>query len=194
MRFDMHMLPEENYRSTTDTATRRRLQAAVVAAQRSRVAEAAREMVPPEHRAEAEQVGLIGVLLALEEHAPETGRPFRLGALDMAKAEIRAWLDAGTHYRKRAAAPESQWRVNCASAIVCTLPCLRLIGQLLPTGHDWKMHRQAEEIATLAIMAARDSYEHREGRKFWQHAKPYVAKAIKAWIAQGMPIKLEWLN
>ena len=100
--------PEQIYRETTDKATRRRLQAAVVAEYRAKVSAFAARYVSADHRAEAEQVGLIGLLIALERYEPSLLVDDRVAvffwsfASRFVRDEIRAWLDTGVYWRKSA--------------------------------------------------------------------------------------------
>jgi len=86
----------QNHRSE-----RRHLQASVVAANRENVAALVRRTVAPRHREEAEQVGAIGILVALEKHDPSGRVPFRRLALQHARGEIQAWMDHGVFWRPR---------------------------------------------------------------------------------------------
>ena len=83
----------------TAAIAKRQMLAATVAAFRPAVARLVSRMAPPEHRAEAEQVGLIGVLVALGKHSP-IDLNFEDVAIATARDEIRAWLNAGTVWRK----------------------------------------------------------------------------------------------
>ncbi len=77
-----------HYRDATTPTERRRIRAAVVDACRPHVARLVRRVVPRKHRDEGEQVGAIGVLIALEHYTPARGRTFRAVALSAARREI----------------------------------------------------------------------------------------------------------
>lgn len=97
-----------SYRATTDPLERRRIQAEVVEAYRPRVANLVRCLFRrnPEHWREAEQVGLIGLLTALEKYDPDLltgedqGNRFWYLAYYYVKNEIRAWRDVGVNWAK----------------------------------------------------------------------------------------------
>jgi hypothetical protein len=75
--------------NTTTAAARMQLRTRVVTAYRPDVARLVRRVVSnPKHRAEAEQVGAIGVLLALEKYDLTSGIPF--GRLAMGVRSVRA--------------------------------------------------------------------------------------------------------
>lgn len=98
--------PEILYARTTDLATRRRLQAAVVVAYRSHVESLARKLLRPQHIEEATQAGCIGLLLALEKYddqiaGPDRGKKsFWAFVFPYVRDEIRTWADAGVYWRK----------------------------------------------------------------------------------------------
>ncbi|HXB26786.1 MAG TPA: hypothetical protein VNV25_18815 [Gemmatimonadaceae bacterium] len=77
----------------------RQLQALVVAAHRAEVAAVVRKIVPSKHWEEAEQLGALGVLVALEKYDPKTGSDRVGGFWNFARRhvrrEIRKWLDDG---------------------------------------------------------------------------------------------------
>lgn len=92
--------PEDAYKATTDRAERRRLQAKVVELYRLRVVALAHRAVPREYWREAEQVGLIGLLVALEKFDPEGKHDFWYLASTAVRDEIRTWRDTGIYWRK----------------------------------------------------------------------------------------------
>jgi hypothetical protein len=115
---DANANPEELYKKTTDQTARRRLQTAVVLAFRDRIAALVRGLAPREHRAEAEQVGALGVLVALEkydpgrkEYEPEKGSYFWNFARSIVLDEIQRWMDQGVYWRKSANRGKSPERV-----------------------------------------------------------------------------------
>lgn len=107
------MRPEETYRTTTDRNERRRIQAEVLAANREHVVWFVRKTVAPQHRAEAVQVGLLGVLIALEKYDREgafakrgetpredRGAAFWFFASKYVHKEIQKWMDVAVYWRK----------------------------------------------------------------------------------------------
>jgi len=78
----------------------RAARAAVVEAYRPRVRALVRRMAPAEHRSEGEQVGLIGVCVALERfdaaRAQDGFWPF---AMRFARGELEMWLGRGVYWR-----------------------------------------------------------------------------------------------
>jgi DNA-directed RNA polymerase specialized sigma24 family protein len=98
--------PEDAYRTATDTAARRRIQAEVVDAHRDAVARIVRTLVAsPLYREDAEQAGLIGVLVALEKYQPglmgeDRGGAFRHFMFTYVRHEIQQWLNTGVYWRK----------------------------------------------------------------------------------------------
>lgn len=98
--------PEDLYRSTSDKATRRQLQAAVVAEYRGRIEALARRALPVQHVEEATQAGCIGLLLALEKYDRTVVGEDRGGAFwNFARAhvlnEVQQWADVGVYWRPR---------------------------------------------------------------------------------------------
>lgn len=90
--------PEDYYR-TSDKTERRRIQLVIVTEHRDRVAALVRRGVPKRLRAEACQVGALGLLVALEKYDPERSGPDRGKksfwgfAFPYVREEIRVWLD-----------------------------------------------------------------------------------------------------
>jgi DNA-directed RNA polymerase specialized sigma subunit len=78
------------YRAANDPAERRRIQAATVAAFRPEVERLVEEL-PARRRREAEQVGLIGVLVALEKYDAARGIAFATLAQAEALRELARW-------------------------------------------------------------------------------------------------------
>lgn len=93
--------PEQRYKKATDPKERRRLATAVVLAYRPHVARLVRKTVPAKHWREAEQVGEIGLLVALEKFDPERGAPFWALAKQWVRHEIQKWLYVGVYWRPR---------------------------------------------------------------------------------------------
>ena len=92
------------YRTTTDPVARRQIQAAVVKAYRSRVRSYVRRRMAPRHWEEAEQVGSIGVLVALEKFESgrmgvDRGAAFWRFAFLYVRHEIQRWVSSGVHWR-----------------------------------------------------------------------------------------------
>lgn len=97
--------PESLYRDTTDPRERRRIQAAVIANYRNHVRTCVRKAVPAEHYEEAEQVGALGLLVALEQYdpkliGPDRGAAFWWFARLIVQNEIQRWMDVGIYWRK----------------------------------------------------------------------------------------------
>lgn len=96
------------YKGTTDLVARRRIQAQVVEAYRAHVASYVRKHVAQAHSKEAEQVGVIGVLVALEKYdagivcavGGDRGAAFWNFARMYVRDEIRRWLDVGVFWCK----------------------------------------------------------------------------------------------
>jgi DNA-directed RNA polymerase specialized sigma subunit len=88
---------------------RRQIQTEVVSTYRPHVARMVRGTVAPRHREEAEQVGLIGLLVGLERFDPEratgpdVGAAFWTFARGHVKDEIQKWMDHGVYWRPRRA-------------------------------------------------------------------------------------------
>ena len=103
--------PEDRYRQATSQDERKRIQTEVVKAYRAHVASAARRYVAPEHRADAEQAGALGVLVALEKYDPsrlgahrvggDRGGAFWFFAATHVRNEIQKWKDVGVSWRPR---------------------------------------------------------------------------------------------
>lgn len=104
--------PEDVYKDTTDLIARRRLQSSVVEAYRDRVSGAVRRLVrDPDNRVEAEQVAMLGLLVALERYDraaahPEGPREDRGGAFwhfafPFVRNEVQRWMDHGVFWRPR---------------------------------------------------------------------------------------------
>lgn len=96
----MSSRPEDAFKQTTDRTERRRLRACVVADYRSRVTSIVRSVLPREHWDEGLQVGLLGLLVALEKFDPSAGRDFWYCASTAVRDEIRAWRDRALNWRK----------------------------------------------------------------------------------------------
>lgn len=104
------MRPEEQYRHTTDRAERRRIQADILDKYRPHVRWFVRKTIAPQHREEAEQVGCIGLLVALEKYEPtklgeDKGGAFWFFAARCVRDEIRRWEDVGVYWRKHRVRP-----------------------------------------------------------------------------------------
>ncbi len=101
--------PERNYNRNAPLAERRRVQAEVVSAYRALVSKHVRMMVPERFREEAEQVGAIGLLVALERYdvtkatayGGDRGRAFWNYAKRFVRDEVRDWRDRGVFWRPR---------------------------------------------------------------------------------------------
>jgi hypothetical protein len=139
--------PEELYQKTAAGSTeRRQIQAAVIEAHRGHVAALARRMVPTQHRQEAEQVGAIGLLLALEKYDPtprqghSTSPVFWSYAFTFARDEIRAWKANGVYWRKPANRGKGEARQANRDAAS---------RHLLPKSMDAEMRLHANESTTL---------------------------------------------
>jgi hypothetical protein len=91
--------PEVTYKNATTPTERRRIQAAVVEAYRGRVSALVRRSIPAEHREEGEQVGAIGLLVALEKYDPTLGAPFWHVAQLWIRKELQRWTSHGIHWR-----------------------------------------------------------------------------------------------
>ena len=100
--------PEQGYKENVSPTERKRIRAAVVEAYRPQVAALVRKLVPTHHGEEGLQVGLIGVLVALEKYdAPrctkvggDRGAAFWNFARTYVRDEIRTWLGVGVYWRK----------------------------------------------------------------------------------------------
>jgi hypothetical protein len=109
--------PEEQYRHTTDKAARRRIQAEILDKYRPHVRWFVRKTIGPQHREEAEQVGCIGLLVALERYEPaklgvDLGGAFWFFAARCVRDEIRRWEDVGVYWRKRRGAKSAVARLQ----------------------------------------------------------------------------------
>jgi DNA-directed RNA polymerase specialized sigma subunit len=72
--------------------TKRQIQTFAVDVSRPLVAEIIRKVVPsPRRRREAEQVGALGVLVALESYAPGAGTSFHRHAAPYVRRELARW-------------------------------------------------------------------------------------------------------
>lgn len=97
--------PELIYAATTDRAERRRLEEAVLIAYRPQVARFVRRRVHEKHWQEAEQVGLIGLLVALQKYDPiprpgfEEPTPFWFFAMAWVRKELQRWVSLGVYWR-----------------------------------------------------------------------------------------------
>src|SRR5580693_1631945 len=97
--------PEDQYKQAASQAERTRLQTAVLMAYRTHVAGFVRRFVHnPAHRPEAEQVGLLGLLVALEKYDPsllgaDRGARFWSFATLHVRYEVQRWMDVGVHWR-----------------------------------------------------------------------------------------------
>ena len=98
--------PEQSYKTETNPTERRRIQAAVIEAHRPHVAALVRRLVPAEHREEGQQVGALGVLVALEKYddgiaGPDRGKKCFWGfAYLYVRDELQRWIDVGVNWRK----------------------------------------------------------------------------------------------
>lgn len=102
--------PEFLYCLTTDPATRRRLEAAVIAENRGKVEAMVRKLVPVvERREEAVNAGLLGLLIALWKFEParlggaeeDQGAAFWFFASNTVRDEIQKFLDHEVFSRPR---------------------------------------------------------------------------------------------
>lgn len=93
-----------DYAKATSPAERRRLQAAAVEAYRDRVSRVVRRLVPgAANRPEGEQVGAIGILVALERvdaSRVDSRFSFWAFAYPYVRYEIQRWLDVGVYWRR----------------------------------------------------------------------------------------------
>lgn len=92
---------ETTYRGTVDHVARRRIQSEVVTEYRNRVASYVRRRLAPRHWQEAEQVGLIGLLVALEKFDASRGIAFWFFAVTYVRDELNAWMGHGVFWRPR---------------------------------------------------------------------------------------------
>lgn len=96
--------PEREYRTASTPDECRKIQAKVIKAYARRVASFVRRRVPREDREEGEQVGAIGVMLALEKYDPARGVPFWGFARNYVLHEIQRWREVAaprSHDAKR---------------------------------------------------------------------------------------------
>src|SRR5450432_1829387 len=141
------------YRATTDKATRRRLQASVVAAYRPSVASLARKLAPAAHVEEATQAGCIGLLLALERFDPEVNaHPFRRLAMSTARREIRSYVDSGLYWRKRlAVAPQDRAPYGVGALLEIVLASGRVFEVEVKTSNrKWATLGEFREVLAVA--------------------------------------------
>jgi DNA-directed RNA polymerase specialized sigma subunit len=119
----VNMLPvHDQYKNAKDLAERRRIQAAVIEANRARVRAFVRRFVPRKQDwADGEQEGLLGVLLALEKWDPTRPRysdnAFWGFAYLYVRQQIRTWLDQGYYWRKSPNRGKSERRVRTAAEV-----------------------------------------------------------------------------
>ena len=96
--------PEELYQHTSDPKERQRIKTKVVVAYRPMVAGQARRMAPPRHWEEAEQAGMVGLLVALDRYddpTPDRGAKSFWGfAVLYVRDEIQQWMDRGVRWEK----------------------------------------------------------------------------------------------
>lgn len=91
--------PETAYKNTSDPRARRRIQGEIVVKYRGRLASYVRRHLSARHWQEAEQVGAIGLLVALEKFEPSRGVPFWFFAVQWVRKEIQRWLNHGVYWR-----------------------------------------------------------------------------------------------
>ncbi len=83
--------PIESYRNTSDPRDRRLIQSAAVLQCRPYVSRLVRRTFAPRRQMEAEQVGVIGVLVALENFDPRRGPSFRALVHRHVRQELDRW-------------------------------------------------------------------------------------------------------
>jgi DNA-directed RNA polymerase specialized sigma subunit len=113
------MIAPEDLYPTVHPAAKQRFRIEVVAKYAPLAAAYVRRYFAPEHRAEAEQVAAIGILVALEKWDPTRPRvnedAFWGFATLYVRDELRKWADVGIRWRKSA---KSKKRPHEAPAIV----------------------------------------------------------------------------
>lgn len=124
--------PEARY-STAQPEERERLQIEVLGRYRARIAGVVRALTTPPNWAEGEQVGAIGLLVALERYdsarlGEDRGGAFWFFAQAYVRDEVQSWLDHGVLWRPRrqrkpsAGAPR---RFESLEALTVEIACAR---------------------------------------------------------------------
>lgn len=131
--------PEQLYQSTSCPVERRRIQEEVIESCRGRVSALVRRMVSQrEHWREAEQVGAVGVIVALGRYDANRNDSFWGFAHLIVRDEIEMWMGRAIYWR-----PSTKRALGRTSNPVHSIP--RSMDAELP-------HRHADSSATTATL------------------------------------------
>ena len=155
------------YLDAKDPRERKLIAAAVVAANKTRVASLVRRLVrSPDHWREAEQVGAVGILVALEKYDPtlvgeDRGAAFWNFARQWVIHEIQTYLGNSVFWRKAPNRGRSEARKKQAEAVVRVHESIDLVNEPACTSPSQEERLGREEQRALlrlfaSTLSARD--------------------------------------